>query len=390
MKRVAVIAWVAGALLFAGCAAGPEGSMATVPLQLFDDSSFGAPTHLIDAAQVFAVSPQMKRYLEIEIAPQIRRQGRQMGLVNALYSEAHLRLDFDSESTRTAAEAFDARAGNCLSLVVMTAALAKELHLPVTYQALVGHELWRRDGDLNLAIGHVNILVAKRLVDQVQGLDADAQLQLSFGAPLHDRGLLMRPVREQTIVAMFMNNRAAEWLSRGDPANAYAHAREAVVQDPRYAGAYNTLGVIYQRRGLAARAAQAFGLALELDANSRPALANLAGLFESQRRDAEAKALRARLALLEAETPFLHLDLGRAAALAGDFRSAREHLLREMKRDPDYHELHYWLAVALAGLGDAAGAREHLATAMKNSTTRREHAIYAGKLERLQAATRAN
>jgi Flp pilus assembly protein TadD len=272
----------------------------------------------------------------------------------------------------------------------MTAALAKELQLPVTYQALVGHELWSRDGDLNLAIGHVNILVAKRLVDQVLGLDSDAQLELSFGAPPGGRGLRMRSVGEQTILAMFMNNRAAEWLARGDPANAYAYAREAVVQDPRYAGAYNTLGVIYQRRGLAAKAEHAFGLALELDADSHPAMANLARLFESQRRDAEAKALRVRLARLEAETPFLHLDLGRAAALAGDFRSAREHLLREMKRDPEYHEVHYWLAVALAGLGDATGAREHLATAMKNSTTRREHAIYAGKLERLQAATRSN
>jgi len=41
-------------------------------------------------------------------------------------------------------------------------------------------------------------------------------------------------------------------------------------------------------------------------------------------------------------------------------------------------------------VADADGAREHLAAAMNNSTTQREHALYAGKLERLRSATRAN
>jgi Flp pilus assembly protein TadD len=200
----------------------------------------------------------------------------------------------------------------------------------------------------------------------------------------------MREVSESTIVAMFMNNRAAESLVRGQMDDAYAYAREAIVQDPSYASGYNTLGVIYQRRGLDVPAERAFQLALERQADSRPALRNLARLYETQGRGAQALPLQQRLAKLEADPPFLHFDLGRAAAQAGDYRSAREHLLREMKRDPDYHEFHFWLAVALAGLGDAAGAREHLATAMNNSTTQREHALYAGKLERLRSATRAN
>ena len=58
-----------------------------------------------------------------------------------------------------------------------------------------------------------------------------------------------------------------------------------------------------------------------------------------------------------------------------------------MRRDPDYHEFHFWLAVALYGLGDIAQAREHLTTAMNNSTTRREQSIYASKLQRLTATS---
>jgi Flp pilus assembly protein TadD len=356
------------------------------PVQLFADDAFDAPSHLIAPAEVFALSPAMKRYLEVEIASQIRSQGRQRGLVEALHRKAQLRLEFDTDITRTAAEAFDARAGNCLSLVVMTAALAKHLELPVQYQVLTGQETWSRNGNLSIINGHVNITVDKRLVDRVAGYDPDTALRLEFGTLPAGRGSGLRVVSEATIVAMFMNNRAAEWLARGQLADAYAYARAAVVHAPGHASAYNTLGVVYQRRGLADRAESAYRHALERDADDRAAMMNLARLLDGQGRVAEAAPLHQRLARLEAEPPFLHFDLGRAAAQAGDFRTARDEILRELRRDPDYHEFHFWLAVALYGLGDIERAREHLTTAMQNSTTRREQALYASKLQRLPTA----
>ncbi len=386
MKRSALFTGLLCVGLLAGCAAVPAPEVLRPPLHLFEDSAFAPPSQRVDAAEVFAFSPAMKRYLEVEIAPQLRSQGRQRGLVDALRNKAQLRIDYDTESTRTAAQAFDARAGNCLSLVVMTAALAKHLELPVRYQALLGQESWSRSGDLSLVNGHVNIVIDRRLIDHVASTDPDSQVRIDFGALPAGRGALLRQVSESTIVAMFMNNRAAEAMVRGELDNAYAYAREAILQEPAYPSAYNTLGVVYQRRGLAGPAERAYRHALERNAEHAPSLKNLAQLLDGQGRGAEAAPLRERLARLEAEPPFHHFDLGRAAAQAGDYRSAREHILREMRRDPDYHEFHFWLAVALFGLGEVEEARAHLTTAMKNSTTRREQALYASKLQRLTAA----
>lgn len=389
MKRVALFALLAAVALLQACASLAPPPTPQVPAHLLQDSAFEPPTEHVDASQVFALSPAMKRYLEVEIAPQLFRMGPQRGLVDALYSKAQLRLDYDTDSTRTAAEAFDARAGNCLSLVVMTAALAKHLDLPVQFQALIGQETWSRSGNLAFVNGHVNITVARRLIDRVAGFDGDTQLQLNFGSLPVGRGSLLKWVSERTIIALFMNNRAAEALARGELANAYGYAREAVTQDPENAGAFNTLGVVYQRRGLAEAAELAYRHALELDSEQRAAMLNLAHVLDAQGRSAEAAPWRAKLTKLEAEPPFHYFDLGRAAAQAGNFRSARDLILREMRRDPEYHEFHFWLAVALYGLGDGAQAREHLSTAMKNSTTRREQAIYASKLQRLTPATQA-
>ena len=372
------------ATLLAACATPPPAPLP--PPSLFEDAAFAAPKHVPDASAVFALSPAMRTYLERDIAASIRQLGAQRGLVDALHAKAQLRLEYDAELTRNAAEAFDARAGNCLSLVVMTAALARHLQLPIAFQALTGHETWSRSGDLSFVNGHVNITVAKRLVDRLGAYDADTQLRIDFGTLPVGRGQALHVIGEATILAMFMNNRAAEYLVRGAIDDAYAHAREAVIQDPGYAGAYNTLGVVYQRRGLAAAAERAYREAVAHDADHKAALQNVAHLLKQQGRVAEAAVFQQRLAAIERDPPFAHFDQGVAAAKAGQYAQAREHLLREMKRDPDYHEFHFWLAVALYGLGDMQQARQHLDTAMQNSMTTRERAIYASKLRSIESA----
>jgi Tfp pilus assembly protein PilF len=368
--------------LMAACATAPPPPM---PEQLLVDAAFAPPRQAVDTKAVFALSPAMERYLEHDIAPLLRSMGRHRGLVEALYKREHLQLEYDAESTRTAAEAFDARAGNCLSLVVMTAALAKHLQLPIQYQALVGDESWSRSGNLAFVNGHVNIAVARRLVDRVYGTDIEDALQMSFGRLPAGRGAALRVVSEATILAMFMNNRAAESLVAGDAAQAYAYAREAVRADAGYAGGFNTLGVIYRRQKLDAAAERAFAHALAIDPQHRAALDNQALLFESQQRLAEAAPLRAALKRLESEPPFAQFDLGREALARGDYAQAKTHFERALKRDPDYHEFHHALAIALAGLGDSPGATRHLAQARDNSLTKQQQAIYAGKLDRLKA-----
>jgi Tfp pilus assembly protein PilF len=382
MKYLSRAWWIAGLCwALAGCAGVPEARPTPPIAPLFDDAAFGAPSQRIDVAAVFALSPAMERYLEVQIAPRLRRDGRVQGLAEALAHPGALRLEYDSQVTRTAAEAFDARAGNCLSLVLMSAALAKRLDLPVQYQVLVGYQAWSRSGDLTFVSGHVNLSLSGRVIDREPGrVGLNPVVRIEFGEVGAGRRALLKPVDESRIVAMFMNNRAAESLVAGAVDDAYAYVREAARQDPGYSAVYNTLAVVYQRRGIEARAEAALRHALLLDDANIPAMANLAALLERSGRAAEAADWRTRLARLEADTPFQHFDLARAAIGVGDYAAARDHLKRELARDPDYHEFHFWLSVAYNGLGDERRARSHLATAMRNSITRRELAIYESKL----------
>lgn len=364
----------------AGCASAPP---APPPASLFDDARFAPPSEPIAGEDVFALSAEMKRYLRDDMAPLLRREGRQRGLLQALGQRAKLRLEYDAERTRNAGEAFAARSGNCLALVVMTAAFAKALDLPIAFQSAYVDETWSRSGDLYLRSGHVNVTIGTHLFDAVGRRDRAATVD--FLPPERLQGLRVRSIGEATVVAMFMNNRAVEALLAGRVDDAYWWAREAIRRDPGHLPGYNTLGVIYLRHGDLALAGAAFRHLLAREPDNVQALSNLAQAEERAGHAAEAAALRIALQRLEPHPPFHFFELGRAAMARGDYREARGLFAREVARDPHYSEFHHWLGVANFRLGDEAGAREHLALAVEYSSTRRDRELYAAKLAWLRA-----
>ena len=369
-------------VLLVACATAP---VTRPPEGLFNDQLFLAPSERMSADDVFALSAEMRRYLDTEIAGQIRLKGAQQALFDALYAKRQLLLEYDSVMTRNAAQAFAARSGNCLSLVIITAAFAKELGLPVRYQSAYLDETWGRDGDTYLFIGHVNLSLGRRLVDSAFGhRDAD-RMTIDFLPPLQIRALRTYEITEQTIVAMYMNNRAAEALIRGQLDDAYGWARAAIAQDPGFPNSYNTLGVIYQRHGNLAEAEKALAYALEREPRDTRVMSNLVPVLDQLGRRAEAKALASRLTELEPNPAFSDFNLGLKAMQEGTYWAARDLFAREVDRAPYYHEFRFWLAAAYVGLGDLEQARKQLALAMQYSTTRRDHELYAAKLDRIRA-----
>jgi len=372
---------VLAAALLAGCAAAPP---PTPTESLLADRLFAPPREAVRTDDIFAMSDAMRSYLALEIADQIRVKGPQFGLAEALQKHTRLRLEYDAARTKNAAATFASRTGNCLSLVIMTAAFAKALDVPVTYQAASLDETWSRAGNLLVASGHVNVTLTRRLLDAKTSRDRIA-LTIDF-LPAEDlRGLRTRSVSETTIVAMYANNRAAEALADGRLDDAYAWAAESVRRDPVFASAYNTLGVIYLRHGDFVQAERAFERVLVGDAKDTRALANLAEAYARQGRSAEAGAARARLTALETYPPYHFFDLGMAAARRDDWRLAREMFAREVARADANHEFHFWLGVADWRLGEESAALRHLTLAKDNSLTRDQHDLYAAKLAWLQA-----
>src|SRR5687768_8455901 len=129
---------ILAAIALAGCASGPV----QVPRHLFADASYAAAPRPPTDADIFALSDAMRQYADTHILERPDFRGRHVRLASVLKKE--LRLEYDARSTLPAADTFELRAGNCMSLVILTAALAKHLDVPLTYQLVYGHDAWSR------------------------------------------------------------------------------------------------------------------------------------------------------------------------------------------------------------------------------------------------------
>ncbi|WP_211451372.1 tetratricopeptide repeat protein [Collimonas antrihumi] len=371
--------------LLAACATTPQAPRAD---NLFNDQLFAAPSQPVRADDVFAVSHAMKQYLNsVETARQMHEKGMQQGLFDALYSEKQLKLEYNAEHTRNAAQTFTARTGNCLSLVIMTAAFAKELGLPVQYQTILMDRAWSRNEDLYFASGHVNITLGKRLTEARVRFDQSSLLTIDFLPPEDTAGQHRQDIDEKTIVAMYMNNRAAEALAVHQLDDAYWWAREAIRQDDRFLPSYNTLAVIYRRHDNLPEAEHTLRLVFEREPDSTVVMFNLIGVLNDLGKFSESKTLAARLTKLQPDAPFQAFNLGMAAMRAGDFKTAKQQFTKEIARDPYYHEFQYWLGIACLRLGETDQALKHLSIAMENSTSRSDHDVYAAKLDLIKSHT---
>jgi Tfp pilus assembly protein PilF len=374
-------------LLFAAALAGCAGApVAPRPDDLFQDALFTPPSVRISAADVFALSAEMRSYITHDIDDRLRIEGKQRGLFDALYDKNQLKLDYKAEATQNAAQTFAAKSGNCLSLVIMTSAFAKVIGLPVRYQKVLVKDAWSRSGEFYFSSAHVNLTLGRTDVGS-RILDYDgAGMTIDFVGPEDILGRRVRSIKENTIVAMYMNNRAAEALADGQVSDAYWWAREAIVQDPGFLNSYNTLGVAYRRHGNLQQAEHALHHVLELEPENPQVMSNLIRVLSDEGQVAEANVLTAKLDQLQPYPPFYYFNLGQAAMRKGDFKLAQELFTREVDRDEYYHEFHFWLAAADVGLGDYDAARKELGLAMLNSTTPNDHALYAAKLDRIKAS----
>jgi Tfp pilus assembly protein PilF len=370
--------------LLAACAAVPPAPPMAAE-GFFHDADFAPPSQPIDAAEVFRVSGAMRRAIaELPPNPTYVSDPRQR-LIHLLYRRQTLGIEYDDTITHTAAQTFQQNAGNCLSLVIMAASFAKEMGLPFHYRSVEVDEAWSRVGGIVFASGHVNLALEWPQQDHRAGFGGNEALIIDFLPPEEIRGERTHEIPESTVIAMFMNNRAAEVLARGETDSAYWWAREAIRQDRRFLIAYNTLGVLYLRRNQPGWALPLFQALLKREPANAKVMGNLVQALQALGRTAEAAQWQEKLARLEPFPPYHFFNAGIRAMQAGNWREARALFDQEVGRQPFNPEFRFWLAQAQCRLGNLREARRQMELATQNSTSPQDHALYAAKLDRLRA-----
>ena len=295
-------------------------------------------------------------------------------LIDSLFAEQQLGLSYFSDANSTVAETFRNRQANCLSLTLMTYALARGLGLDASLQDVFIPEYWSRKQGFSLLNGHVNVLLTDtrdpfatpRLVD--------------FDARMQGQQFKSETMSVNRALSMFYNNKGANALVYGNYPVAFRYLSAALKQDDQFTAAWINLGVLYRFAEHYRYAEEAYQKVLQLDAQNLTARENLAILFRLTGRDSMANELAKEVHQLRVANPYYHLIRGDEAFEEGDFNLAHTYYRRAYRLDRTNHLILFALGKTALATGETDDAQAFLERAIKRAEIPADRQRYSAKL----------
>jgi hypothetical protein len=333
---------------------------------------------LVDEGEILAVSPEMRRFLDSHVDRDAGSFVKLHQLLYAIISEGSFGLEYD-DRTRTAAQTFAERRGNCLSFSNLFVAMARDVGLNVSYQEVDIPPDWSFDSDAYVLNRHVNVHVELGITGE-HVVDFNIE---NFRAS-YDR----RMISDSRAFAHFFNNMGVEHMLAGDRATALAYFRRSLLDsDHAFPPAWTNLGTLYRRSGLTSHAEAAYLQALNVDPHDEVAMSSLAALYRRLGETELADAYLKKVINHRKQNPYYRYHLGREAFFSGDYATAISHLKYAVRKKPKEDLFCFLLGVAYLQRGDKAAARRWLTRAEEVAATDALKRNYSSKMDALLSAS---
>lgn len=379
---------LAACALLAACQSVTSTSSVNTKSLLRDDLFPSHQLFTIETEQdVFYLGKEAKRFAEHAILDETanvttKKAKDVRGFVSAILDYSDNGIAYRNNANTVANTTFSNRAANCLSLSIMTFALAEHVGLNATLYEVDIPEYWTRRDGFSLLNGHVNLRVSasdnpSSIVLGTTWADVDFD-------PQAIRSRFPRvPVSKQSVLAMFYNNKGADALVANSYTRAYKYFKAATEVAPQLQQSWTNLGVLYRMKGELKLAENVYQHALSLDSENLTVWENLAILYRHQNRHEESKQLLASVETKRKTNPFYHFILGEQSFEDGEFAKALAHYQRAVRLDRKNHEILFGLAKAYYELGDISNAQRYLQGAVNFSPDKYSAQHYSSKLAAL-------
>lgn len=347
--------------LLGACAQAPR--VAEPAPDLWLDDVFDFRPSLVKATResIFELDPALDAHLRATSVTSAPTPRRLEALVTLVFGPDMNAFGYVGGRTTNAAETWRNKQGDCLSLTILSQALARRLGVPAQMQEVRVPVTFDRRNGVDFLNNHVNLLVRNHQRLELKNrsmppgefvIDFDPQIGST------QRGKVLN---DDAILARFYNNLAAEHFAKGNNQLAYAHFKAAIHADPSYAASYANLAQLYLRAGLDRQAEQLLRHALQRDERAPLALSGLHALLLSQQRLAEARVLEQRLQAQRNQDPYYWLGLGLGHLQQDRYPEAVAALERAQGLTSGFDEVHRALALAYWHAGKPQLARDQIA-----------------------------
>lgn len=373
---------LAAVLGLAGCAQAPSVPevVAKEPELSFPEAPFGQPVELVSIEGIFALGEERQNhFLDFFNAPVNRHLPAHLRVHRYLVDQTES-FDFHND-TFVADEAFARSAGNCLSLAIITTALANLVDVDVGYQLIEASPVYELRGDVGVRGLHVRSLLYEP--QSVTQAGRRGGIKIDYFPDGSER--FVGNLSEDQYFALYYSNVAAESIARGETTQAYWHLREALRLAPKSSKALNMMAVVYHRAGDPDTAERIYRYGIDHLREKVSFLRNYRALLLAQDRADDAAAVTARLDEIDEPNPFDWLAAGRSAYGSQQYEEAIRYYRRAIALAPYLHEGYLGVALSQYELGDTALARRNLEKAIENSRRQSTRSLYEAKLAALTA-----
>lgn len=292
-------------------------------------------------------------------------------------------FDYQGENY-TAREAFAKRQGNCISLAVLTKALADLAGVDISFQQMISAPVISVEDDWFVSSDHVRTFLyePKPANKNKQTISLRSFTIVDYFPAAGD--VVGERVTLQTFIAMFYRNLAADAIFNADYGQALALIREALKYDPEYSSVINLAALVHKMAGYTDLAEQWYEYGLAVSVRKATLLSNYAVLKQENGEFEQADELRAKLAQLQENDPYLLYTQGKNALLQHNSVKAVRSFEQLISQAPYVAQFHLELAKSYYQQNRFADARDALAEASRIAKTAADKQRYNAKLEAMK------
>ncbi|MGD9254013.1 MAG: tetratricopeptide repeat protein [Holophagae bacterium] len=384
MTKARIVQSVPIAAVILGCWLGPAAAASPSVEQLLSGVAVGAdgePEGLVADDQVLAVSDEMREFLDVYVDRKANHYFKLNQLSYAIINDATFGLEYD-ETTRTAADTFAARRGNCLSFSNMYVAMARYVGLNARFQEVDIPPDWTFRDDAFVLNRHVNVVVS--------GGSAGYHV-VDFNLDDFKTSYDQVAISDSRAKAHFYNNLGVERLHANDIEAAFAYFRRALIAtENRFAPAWTNLGILYMRRDRPGFAEAAFVQALRWKPGDLVAMSNLVTYYEGTGNVDAAESYRKKVRYHRKRNPYYRFMVAREAFLEGDYDGALNNINYAIRKRPKEDQFYFLLGMIHLQQGNSNAARKWFDKAEKLAASDALKRNYSNKIDMLMSAAREN
>jgi tetratricopeptide (TPR) repeat protein len=353
----------------------------TPKLEMLDATVFGEPLDLISVDQIFELDEDQKnKFLSYFNAPENRRTPANKRIYN--YLEDRLEHFNYRADTFIATESLSKNQGNCLSLAILTTALAKIVGVEYKFQLVETEPVYQREGNIILTSQHIRTV----LYNPLYGDDAPiglfrGNITIDYFPVGHSRTL--RSVEEGEFYAMYFDNKAAEYFIVNDINAAFWYTKKSLEINPDGALAINMAAMVHQHEGYLNYADSLYLYGLEMSSDKLTLLSNYRSLLLLQGRLEESEKITLQLKKIDESNPFKWISVGNAAYNKADYSMAIFYYRKANKLAPYLHETFAGISRAEYLLGNLDSSKKSIAKAIDQSYKKSTRDIYQAKYDML-------